>query len=56
MYEVSKNVMLGGEVLFHNAMTKEAKATVGGMDVKLDSDIQYISIFAGVTFLVGGPK
>jgi opacity protein-like surface antigen len=56
MYEVSKNVMLGGEVLFHDAMTKEAEATVGGMDVKLDSDIQYINIFAGVTFLVGGTK
>ena len=56
MFEASDNVLLGGEVLFHNAMTSDAKATVDGMEVKLDSDIQYITIYAGITFLVGGTQ
>jgi opacity protein-like surface antigen len=52
MYQASENVLIGGELLFQNAMTSDAKAA----GWKLDSDIQYISIFAGITFLVGGPK
>lgn len=54
MFEASDNVLLGGEVLFHNAMTSDAKATIGGAEGKLDSDIQYISILFAITFLVGG--
>jgi opacity protein-like surface antigen len=49
-YQVSPNIILGGELMLHNAFT--SSATWEGM--KLDSDLQYVSIFAGVTFLVGG--
>lgn len=51
-YQVSPNIILGGELMVHNAFT--SSATWEG--VKLDSDLQYLSIFAGVTFLVGGVK
>lgn len=49
-YQVSPNIILGGELMLHNAFT--SSATWEGN--KLDSDLQYVSIFAGVTFLVGG--
>lgn len=51
-YQVSPNIILGGELMLHNAFT--SSATWEG--IKLDSDLQYVSIFAGVTFLVGGIK
>ncbi|MFH0931474.1 MAG: outer membrane beta-barrel protein [Candidatus Zixiibacteriota bacterium] len=51
-YQVSPSVLLSGELMFHNAFTSDAEY----QDVKLDADIQYMSIFAGVTFLVGGTK
>lgn len=51
-YQVSPSVLLGAELMVHNAFT--SSATWEG--AKLDSDLQYLSIFAGVTFLVGGMK
>jgi len=51
-FEVSPNILLGAELMVHNAFT--SGATWEGN--KLDSDLQYVSIFAGVTFLVGGIK
>jgi len=51
-YSVSPNIFLSGELMFHNGFTSDAKTD----GVKLDSDIQYVSIFAGVTFFVGGLK
>ena len=56
MFQASENVLLGGEVLFHNAFTSDAKATVMGEEGKLDSDLQYVTIYAGITFLVGGTQ
>ncbi len=56
MFQASDNVLVGGEVLFHNAMTEGAEADVDGGSAELLYDIQFLTIYAGVTFLVGGTQ
>ena len=56
MFQATDNVLAGGEVLFHNAMTEHAKADVNGGQAEMLHDIQFITIYARVTFLVGGTQ
>jgi opacity protein-like surface antigen len=56
MFQASDNVLAGAEVLFHNAMTNGAKADMDGGEAEMLYDIQFLTIYAGVTFLVGGTK
>jgi opacity protein-like surface antigen len=56
MFQATDNVLAGGEVLFHNAMTDGAKASVDGEEFEMMYNIQFITVYARVTFLVGGTK
>jgi hypothetical protein len=56
MFQASDNVLAGGEILFHNAMTDGARADVEGGEAEMLYDIQFITIYARVTFLVGGTQ
>lgn len=56
MFHASDNVLLGGEILFHNAMTDGAKADVDSGELELDANVQCITIYGGITFLIGGTR
>jgi len=56
MFQASDNVLAGGEILFHNAMTDGARANMDGGEAEMLYDIQFITIYARVTFLVGGTR
>ena len=56
MFQASDNVLAGAEVLFHNAMTEGARADMNGGEAEMLYDIQFLTVYAGVTFLVGGTQ
>ena len=56
MFQASDNVLAGAEVLFHNAMTDGARANMDGGEAEMLYDIQFLAVYARVTFLVGGTK
>jgi len=53
MFKASENVLVGGEIMFHDALVKDAEADIDGGTAKLLYDWQYIQFNFGVTFLLG---
>jgi opacity protein-like surface antigen len=56
LFPASNYVLLSAELSLHSVMLYGAKAHVEGEEIASPSDAQYLTMYAGITFLIGGSR